>query len=177
VLVALPSGSKTFYCYYSLSRRKRWLRLGDGVSVAAARYAALGYLPRQSLFTHVNELALVAGLSPALVDRALPFMTVFNGSSSVDAGIASSEVMAAFSKSGNATSPLASADPLAVQKSETPVAKSPCYRVETTIGFANGRRTASEVVIVLDDKAEPYRVLSWQDGVEPRNLPPVRRRS
>jgi integrase len=42
VLVALPSGSKTFYAYYTLNRRKRWLRLGDGISVAAARYAALG---------------------------------------------------------------------------------------------------------------------------------------
>jgi integrase len=42
VLVALPSGSKTFYCYYTLAGRKRWLRLGDGISVAAARYAALG---------------------------------------------------------------------------------------------------------------------------------------
>jgi integrase len=42
VLVALPSGSKTYYCYYTLNGRKRWLRLGDGISVAAARYAALG---------------------------------------------------------------------------------------------------------------------------------------
>jgi integrase len=42
VLVALPSGSKTFYSYYTLNGRKRWLRLGDGISVAAARYAALG---------------------------------------------------------------------------------------------------------------------------------------
>jgi integrase len=42
VLVALPSGSKTYYCYYTLNGRKRWLRLGDGISVAAARCAALG---------------------------------------------------------------------------------------------------------------------------------------
>jgi integrase len=42
VLVALPSGSRTYYCYYTLAGRKRWLRLGDGISVSAARYAALG---------------------------------------------------------------------------------------------------------------------------------------
>ena len=45
-----------------------------------ALYAAAGlnYGPRQSLFTNVkNELALVAGLPPALVDRALPFVTVW----------------------------------------------------------------------------------------------------
>src|SRR2546427_11043186 len=42
VLVALPTGSRTFYAYYTLNGRKRWLRLGDGISVSAARYAALG---------------------------------------------------------------------------------------------------------------------------------------
>jgi general secretion pathway protein K len=57
--------------------------------------SGLGYSPRQSLFTHVNELALVVGLAPALVDRALPFVTVFNGSSGVDPLIAAPEVIAA----------------------------------------------------------------------------------
>ena len=42
VLVAQPSGTKTFYCYYTVNARKRWLRLGTGISVAAARHAALG---------------------------------------------------------------------------------------------------------------------------------------
>jgi general secretion pathway protein K len=32
----------------------------------AARYSAVGYSPRQALFTHVNELALVIGLPAAL---------------------------------------------------------------------------------------------------------------
>jgi integrase len=42
VLVALPSGSKTYYCYYTRDGRKRWLRIGDGITVATARYVALG---------------------------------------------------------------------------------------------------------------------------------------
>jgi len=154
----------------------------------AARYAALGYTPRQSLFTHVNELALVAGLPPALVDRALPFVTIFNGSADIDATIAAPEVVAAFAKRSSAgadpfgsairpsNDPLAGADPSAPAKSNLPKAKSPCYRVETTIGFANGRRATSEVVIALGDKREPYRVLSWQDDVESAHLP-LRRRS
>jgi general secretion pathway protein K len=154
-----------------------------------ARYAALGYSPRESLFTHVNELALVAGLSPALIDRALPFVTVFNGSSDIDDTIAAPEVVAAFKKSSSTNkdpigggmaslgSSLADADPSAPPKSDGPKAKSPCYRVQATIGFANGRRSTSEVVIVLGDKREPYRVLSWQDDVEPRDTRPVRRRS
>ena len=154
-----------------------------------ARYAALGYSPRGALFTHANELTLVAGLSPALIDRALPFVTVFNGSSDIDDTIAPSEVVAAFKKSSNANkepfgggmaSPngsLSDADSSAPPKSDGPKAKSPCYRVQATIGFANGRRSTSEVVIALGDKREPYRVLSWQDDVEPRDTRPVGRRS
>ena len=154
-----------------------------GTNDEEARYAALGYSPRQSLFKHANELALVAGLSPALVDRALPFVTVFNGSAAIDATIAAPEVVAAFDRSSGAKDPfaaadgsLASADPSVPPKSQTPTAKSPCYRVDTTIRFANGRSTASEVVIVLGDEVEPHRVLSWQDDVEPPDSPPVRRR-
>ena len=154
-----------------------------------ARYSALGYSPRQSLFTHANELALVAGLSPALVDRALPFVTVFNGSSDVDDTIAAPEVVAAFKKKSGANNDpfgggiaqasgsFADADRSDPAKSNVPKAKSPCYRVETSINLANGRRSASEVVIVLGDKRTPYRLLSWQDDVEPREVLPVRRRS
>jgi len=39
-------------------------------------------------FTHVNELSLVLGMTPVLIDRALPFVTVFSGSSNVDVLIA-----------------------------------------------------------------------------------------
>jgi general secretion pathway protein K len=151
--------------------------------------AGLGYSPRQSLFTHVNELALVAGLAPALVDRALPFVTVFNGSSGVDPQIAAPEVIAALPKTqvnpqanpqdnpndvlgavsavsnGN---PDATTDSPAPAQGNAPAAKSAAYRIETMINFNDGRRTASEVVIVLGGKDDPYRVLSWQDDVEPR---------
>ena len=141
-----------------------------------ALYAAAGlkYGPRQSLFTNVNELALVAGLPPALVDRALPFVTVFNGSAGVDATIAAPEVIAALpgKPSDNpgerfALSSDASSDASAPASDGAMKAKSSSYRIEATINFSNGRRTASEVAIALGDKAEPYRVLSWQDDVEP----------
>jgi general secretion pathway protein K len=157
-----------------------------GANDEEARYAAFGYSPRQSLFVDANELALVVGLSPALVDRALPFVTVFNGSADIDSGIAAPEVVAAFEKSAtrdpfsaamaDPSSTFAGADPSAPAKSKLPAAKSPCYRVQTTIGFANGRRSVSEVVIVLGDRAEPYRVLAWQDDV-PGSTLLVRRRS
>jgi general secretion pathway protein K len=146
-----------------------------------ARYNSAGYAPRQAPFTHVNELALVVGLPPALVERALPFVTVFNGSPDIDPAIAAPEVIEAMPDKptdkrnpfGDSLASLNGARPGA-QPSEAPkkdasTAKSPCYRVETTISFRNGRRNTSEVVIAMGDKVEPYRVLSWQDDVVPRS--------
>jgi general secretion pathway protein K len=148
--------------------------------------AGLGYSPRQSLFTHVNELALIVGLPPALVDRALPFVTVFNGSSGVDPLIAAPEVIATLpgmtpakdalgAQPASSNDPFASADAPGPAKAPAVTAKSTSYRVETTINFNDGRRTSSEVVIALGDKEDPYRVLSWQDDVEPRA--PLRKRA
>ena len=146
-----------------------------------ARYAASGYSPRESPFVHADELTLVAGLSPALVDRALPFVTVFNGSSDIDDTIAAPEVVAAYRKSAGASKdlfgggmasmndPTSDTSSSVPPRSDGPKAKSPCYRVETTINFANGRRSSSEVVIVLGDKREPYHVLSWRNDVDPHH--------
>jgi general secretion pathway protein K len=157
-------------------------------NVEEALYASAGYTPRQSLFTHVNELALVAGLPPALVDRALPFVTVFNGSPDVDAEIAAPEVIAALPKASDkpgdmlgaqstpSNDPLGTADTHAPAPNDPTTTKSTCYRIEAAIRFNNGRRAASEVVIALGDKVEPYRVLSWQDDLEPRSSGARKRR-
>ena len=152
-------------------------------NVEAARYNALGYSPRQALFTHVNELALVAGMPAALVDRALPFVTVFNGSPDVDPAIAAPEVVVATGSAtgdqdgfgGRGLSPNGGFGTQASNpQSAASTAQSPCYRIALTIRFRNGRRSTSEAVIALGDKVEPYRVLSWRDDVEPR-IPVVRR--
>ncbi len=150
---------------------------------ALYRAAGLNYPPRQSLFTHASELALVVGLPPALVDRALPFVTVFNGSSDVDRAIAAPEVIAALPKKDSdqpkdtlSADPSAAGNPSAPAPNDSTVAKSTCYRVEAAINFKDGRRAASEVVIALGDKVEPYRVLSWQDDVAPPSNALKRRR-
>jgi general secretion pathway protein K len=146
-----------------------------------ARYNSAGYSPRQAPFTHVNELVLVVGLPPALVERALPFVTVFNGSPDVDPAIAAPEVIEAMpDKPADKRNPFGDsaaslngarpgAQPSDAAKKDASTAKSPCYRVETTIRFRNGLRNTSEVVIAMGDKVEPYRVLSWQDDVALRN--------
>ncbi|MGY2809486.1 general secretion pathway protein GspK [Bradyrhizobium sp. USDA 4506] len=156
-------------------------------NVEAARYNALGYSPRQGLFTHVNELALVAGIPEAFVDRVLPFVTVFNGGPDVDPTIAAPEVALAVDKASGKdqdgfgarpASPngIAAGTQAPSQQSAASTAQSPCYRIAISIRFRNGHRTTSEAVIALGDKVEPYRVLSWQNDVEARITALPRRR-
>ena len=63
--------------------------------VSLYRAAGLSYLPRGAPFAHVNELWLVQGLPPALVERALPFVTVYSGQATVNVLDAAPEVLAA----------------------------------------------------------------------------------
>lgn len=137
-----------------------------------ALYSAAGltYSPRQALFVHVNELGLVLGIPPALVERALPFVTIFNGSPSVDVKIASPEVVAA--QLGNSSTSLNNAasnasslaagpndnapndsagtpNPGAPSPTGASSPKSGAFRASVQVKLRDGRRLTSEVVFVL----------------------------
>ena len=148
--------------------------------VSLYRAAGLTYPPRQAPFAHVNELALVVGLPPELIDRALPFVTVFSGLPKINVLVAAPEVIAALP--GMTPSGLkeflkerpalprdmaAIATVLGPAQANATVEKSDFYRILTTVKFDSGRQTSSEVVIGLGGEEDPYRVLSWQDEVEP----------
>jgi general secretion pathway protein K len=152
--------------------------------------AGLNYAPRGAPFAHVNELSLVLGATPAIVERVLPFVTVFSKSADVDVLLARPEVIAAlpgmtpevlndFLKQRPSLprdqKAIAAALGAAAKDSAT-LPDSKVFRVTTTLRFSNGRRAASEAVISLgsteakvakDDKPkQPYSVLSWQDLAE-----------
>ena len=59
------------------------------------RSAGLSYTPRHAPFTHVSELWLVQGIPPVLIERMLPFVTVFSGKAQVDVIDAAPQVIAA----------------------------------------------------------------------------------
>ena len=63
--------------------------------VAVYRNAGVTYNPREAPVTNVQELWLVLGLPPALVERAMSFVTVFSGLPSIDVMDAAPEVIAA----------------------------------------------------------------------------------
>ncbi len=158
---------------------------GSDASREAALYQAAGraYSPRQGPFAHVNELSLVLGMTPALVERALPYVTVFSASPGVDVMVAPAEVIAALpgmtplklkqflSDRGslvNDTTALSSSlggANGAPNNAGAEQGKSEAYRIRVTLRFPDGHETVSEVVIGLKAKDVPYRVLSWQNDV------------
>ena len=141
-------------------------------------------MPRQAPFAHVNELGLVLGLPPALVERALPFVTVFSGAPGVDVLNAAPEVIAALpgmtplvlkqflnDRGSLPNDPTAIAAALGGAKGNAIVLKSQAYRLGVRVRFPNGQSSGSEVVISLSGDGDPYRVLSWQNEVGPQRRP------
>ena len=150
------------------------------LEASAYRTAGLRYAPRGGRFAHVGELSLVMGIPEFLVERALPFVTVYSGQAEVNVLEAAPEVLAALP--GVNPEMLHS---VLVQRAATPqngqvvaallgpaqslvtseATKS--VRVTVSVVFDNGRRLGSEVVILLsDERSEPYRVLSWRDQLD-----------
>jgi general secretion pathway protein K len=159
----------------------------EGHEDALYRAAGRSYSPRQAPFAHVNELSLVLGIQPVLVERALPYLTVFSGASGVDVRNAPAEVIAALPGmtpltlrqflSERAMLPddaNAIATALGEAKASATNEKSPAYRLQIRVRFANRRETSSEVVISVRGNEEPYRVLSWRDDLPTRRPAPAR---
>lgn len=153
---------------------------GDGYDNEADAYrsAGLGYAPRQAPFASVDELWLVLGIPPAVVEHALPFVTVYSGQPSIDIMDAAPEVVAALPGmspdrldavlsqrgAGNAQSLLGLFDP---DQNDASIGGSGATRVTVSIAFDDGRRVGAEAVILpLKNADRPYRVLYWRDDFD-----------
>lgn len=139
------------------------------------REAGKSYGPRHGPFQHVNELGLVLGLTPDVVDRALPYLTVYSGQPEVNVLNAAPEVLAALP--GVA---LERIEILLAQREGAPrdilnaqlgpaaqyvtAQSSKANRITVDVRFDTKRRMRSEaVVLLLDDDAAPFRLLLWRD--------------
>ena len=152
----------------------------DGTDEATLyRAAGLPYGPRGAPYQHMGELALVMGIPDYLLERALPYLTVYSGLSQVNILDASPQVLAALPGMSPAllSSMLAqralgreAAQQLIARLGPNPLASlnaSKSYRVNSHIVFDSGQRVTSEVVIfILDNGPEPYRVLTWRDDID-----------
>jgi general secretion pathway protein K len=157
----------------------RTARSKDNDSEATAyRMARLDYQPRGNAFPHANELTVVRNLPAPLVQRALPFVTVYSGRPQVNVFEAPPEVIAALPGmtpdlvntflAQRAATP-ENADillPLLKDARQFATADSgKTFRVSVHTTFDNGHTENAEVVILFfDDGDKPYAVLSWRDG-------------
>jgi general secretion pathway protein K len=148
--------------------------------VTAYRSAGLTYSPRQAPFSNVQELWLVLDLPPALVERALPFVTVFSGMPGINVMDAAPEVIAALpgmtpdrlnsvlNQRGALAADAKSVLPLLgpAQGAATEPGSN-ATRVTVQVALDRGRWiNAAAVILLLEDAPEPYRVLSWTDDFD-----------
>jgi general secretion pathway protein K len=141
--------------------------------------AGLAYGPLGAPFDNVLELALLPGMSPDLLQLALPFLTIFGGGDKIDPLAADPVVLAALP---GATPAVVNAL-LAAQNGPTPdsaalssmagplkayIGASPGDHVRAKIvATLSGRRIAAEVVLKLSESAPaPYEILYWRDDFD-----------
>jgi general secretion pathway protein K len=148
--------------------------------VTAYRNAGLSYNPRQAPFANVQELWLVLGLPQALVERALPFVTVFSGMAGVNVMDAAPEVVAALpgmtpdrldgvlkQRIARPSDPTPLLQSLGPGQGSATATGSNATRVTVQVDLAKGRRVnAAAVILPLQDAPDPYRVLSWADDFD-----------
>lgn len=137
------------------------------------RDSGLDYGPRGAPFVHVEELWLVTGLPPALVERALPHLTVYSGRPEVNEREADPVVLASLpGPSPKRPAAAAPADAPADADGAAPAAGAAteagdAVRVTVRIAFGNGSvRGAEAVILVRDFGDDPYRVLSWCEDID-----------
>ena len=157
----------------------------DNSSNEAASYRTAGmmYGPRGAPFPHPGELALVLGIPDVMVERALPYLTVYSGQPQVNILTAAPQVLAAMpgmdpqrlqgilvrraAAPQNEHTARALLATLGAGQTHANAEGSRTLRVTARIAFDSGQRMTTEAVIfLLDGGIEPYRVLTWQDDMD-----------
>jgi general secretion pathway protein K len=121
-------------------------------------------------------LSLVRDLPASLVERALPFLTVYSGRSQINILDAAPEVIGALPGmtqerliaflTGRQSSPESAKQLLPADAQEFATLEgSKAFRIRVRITFDDGNRVNAEVVVLLfEDGDQPYAVLSWRDA-------------
>jgi general secretion pathway protein K len=152
--------------------------LASGVNDAETPfYRGKTYGPRHGPFEHVNELALLAGFPPALIECILPYVTVYSGQAAIDVfdaapvvlsalpGITPDRVQILLSQRQGVSQDVLRAQ-LGMAAQYVTLQPSRTNRVTVSIRFKSNRRVFSEAVILLAEKDdEPFRMLSWRHDI------------
>jgi len=155
----------------------------DDPETSSYRTAGIAWAPRHAPFPVAEELWLVRGIPPALIERMLPYVTAFSNMPSINIADAAPQVVAALpgmtpellqavlvQRSDPRTDPRTL--PALVGGEVATLAASRAWRISVTIDLDNGRRSSAEaVILLLDEGDEPYRVLSWRNAADGATAP------
>jgi general secretion pathway protein K len=121
----------------------------------------------------------VMGIPEILVERALPYLTVYSAQGQINILDAAPQVLAALPGMTpgllnevlvQRTLGREAAQQLVERLGPGSLASlggSKSFRVTSQVGFDSGQRVTSEVVIfILDNGLDPYRVLTWHDDID-----------
>jgi general secretion pathway protein K len=138
------------------------------------------YPPRQAPFDNALELSLLPGLPRPLVERVLPFVTVFSAAPGIDVATADPTVLTALPGmtpqilgavlKARASAPADGQALLALlgpAKGHASADRSKAVRAKVEVAFDNGRRVHAEIVFRLKDGGDkPYDLLYWRDDFD-----------
>jgi general secretion pathway protein K len=178
--VGIDANRATYCANRIIAWRKKSAVGADDAEAFAYKSAGYAYPPRGAPFQNVRELSLVLGLSDEIVQRILPFVTVFNGRAEIDVAAAAPEVLASLpgmdpqllhdvlaQRARDPTNGPALLQALGPARARALTTAGKAARMQIAVDLDNGRRVRAEVVIlILEDGDEPYRVLSWRDDFD-----------
>ncbi len=141
--------------------------------------AKLSYGPLGAPFDNVLELSLLPGMSPGLVARALPFVTIFGSGGKIDPLIADPVVLAALpgvtpaiikSFLGARTGPPPDSATLSrmagAAKDYVGFNPSAYVRAEIVAAVKNRTIRAEVLLKIAENGDEPYNILNWRDDFD-----------
>lgn len=140
---------------------------------AFARSVGTTIGPVRGLFQHPYEIATL-GIPADIVARALPYFTIYSGQAAINPLSASSDVLALLPgltparlaillAQRNAPQDVVSAQ-LGAAAPLVTFQPSPASRIRVTAPLsANRQITVETVVLITEQDAEPYRVLTWME--------------
>jgi general secretion pathway protein K len=137
------------------------------------------YPPRHGPFDNALELSLLPGISLAVVERVLPFVTVFSGRAEVEVSSADPTVLSALPQMTpqilGAILNARISDPggpalmelLGPAKSHATAETSKAFRASIAVDFDNGRRVHAEVVFRLKGQGDEDKGANNQGAKDP----------
>lgn len=155
-------------------------KVTEGGGAEVGQYRAAGRLdgPRNGPFQHVDELALVLGISPRIAAAVAPYVTVASGSDQINPLVADPPVLLALPGTNEdrvrdfldaRKSQVMTLDQAALRlgdvKDYITDSSSKAVRVDGLVRFGGRFARRFEVVVTtIQGDTEPYRILAWNDN-------------